>query len=47
MEEIKSLKMNYVDVIGGLLKNGANSNMCDHVSCLFEITELMYLQYYM
>ena len=38
--------MNYVDVIEGLLKNGANPNICDDVSCLFEITELMYLQYY-
>ena len=33
-----AMKMNYVDVIEGLLKNGANSNMCDHVSYLFEIT---------
>ena len=41
------MKMKYFNVIEGLVKNGANSNICDHVSCLFEITKLMYLQYYM
>ena len=41
------MEINYVDVIERLVKNGANSNICDHVSYLFEITELMYLQYYM
>ena len=38
--------MKYTDVIEGLVKNGATSNIGDHVSCLFEITKLMYLQYY-
>ena len=41
------MKMNYVDVIEGLLINGANSNICGDVSCLFEIAKLMSLQYYM
>ena len=40
--------MNYVDVIEGLLKNGANPNIRDdYVSCLYEITGLICLQYYM
>ena len=41
-----AMKLNYVDVIEGLLINGANSNICDDVSCLFEITKLMSLQFY-
>ena len=39
--------MNYVDVIEGLVKNGANCNICDDVSCLFQITKLMSIKYYM
>ena len=31
--------MSYFDVIGGLVKNGANSSICDHVSYLFGITK--------
>ena len=42
-----AMEMKYVDLIEGLVKNGANSNICDHVSCLFEITELMSSQYCM
>ena len=38
-----AVKMDYVDFIEGLLINGANSNICDHVSCLFEFTILIFL----